>query len=153
MMTMFVMKGCVRCLCANLPRLLLFFSTWLFRKESFMKKEKKIKKWSNWHAWMILKGYKGALWLPRRDMHEVPIGKMYWDSKPWVPRASMKKSTWHQRSRQRWRRKAGLVVTNSILYSVDFSKSRISGKMCIFDKRTIKVCVRWYQQCPGGKCE
>ena len=26
-------------------------------------------------------------------------------------------------------------------YSVDFSKSRISGNKCVFNKRTIKVCV------------
>ena len=27
------------------------------------------------------------------------------------------------------------------LYSVDFSKSRIVGKKCVFNKRTIKACV------------
>ena len=26
-------------------------------------------------------------------------------------------------------------------YSVDFSKSRIGGKKCVFNQRTIKVCV------------
>ena len=34
-------------------------------------------------------------------------------------------------------------------YSVVFSQSRISGKKCVFNKRTIKVCVRCCWQCPG----
>ena len=29
------------------------------------------------------------------------------------------------------------------LYSVDFSQSGIGAKKCVFNKRTIKVCVRW----------
>ena len=29
-------------------------------------------------------------------------------------------------------------------YSVDFSKSRINVKKCVFNKRTIKVCVSCY---------
>ena len=28
-----------------------------------------------------------------------------------------------------------------LLYSVDFSKSRIGVKKCVFDKRTIKICI------------
>ena len=29
------------------------------------------------------------------------------------------------------------------LYSVDFSQSKIGVKKCVFNKRTIKVCVSW----------
>ena len=35
------------------------------------------------------------------------------------------------------------------LYSVDFSKSRIDVKKCVFKKRTIKVCVSCCWRCPG----
>ena len=31
--------------------------------------------------------------------------------------------------------------THTFFYSVDFSQSRISVKKCVFNKRTIKVCV------------
>ena len=34
-------------------------------------------------------------------------------------------------------------------YSVDFSKSRIDVKKCVFNKRTIKVCVSCCWRCPG----
>ena len=34
-------------------------------------------------------------------------------------------------------------------YSVDFSKSRINVKRCVFNKRTIKVCVSCCWWCPG----
>ena len=34
-------------------------------------------------------------------------------------------------------------------YSVDFSKSRIGEKKCIFNKLTIKLCVSCCWQCPG----
>ena len=34
------------------------------------------------------------------------------------------------------------------IYSVDFSKSRIGVKKCLFNKRTIKVCVSCWR-CPG----
>ena len=33
-------------------------------------------------------------------------------------------------------------------YSVDFSPSRISVNKCGFNRRRIKVCVRWYWQSP-----
>ena len=33
------------------------------------------------------------------------------------------------------------LQTNSITFSVDFSQSRIGLKKCVFNKRTIKVCV------------
>ena len=35
------------------------------------------------------------------------------------------------------------------LYSVEFSKSRIAVKKCVFNKRTIKVCVSCCLRCPG----
>ena len=34
-------------------------------------------------------------------------------------------------------------------YSVDFSQSRIGGNKCVFNKRTIKVCVSCCCRCPG----
>ena len=34
-------------------------------------------------------------------------------------------------------------------YSVDFSQSRIGVKKCVFNKRTIKVCVSYCWRCPG----
>ena len=34
-------------------------------------------------------------------------------------------------------------------YSVDFSQSRIGVKKCVFNKRTIKVCVSCCGRCPG----
>ena len=46
---------------------------------------------------------------------------------------------------------AGVVVvwSQSQFYSVDFSQSRIIVKKCVFNKRTIKVCVSWCWRCPG----
>ena len=34
-------------------------------------------------------------------------------------------------------------------YSIDFSKSRNDVKKCVFNKRTIKVCISCYWECPG----
>ena len=36
---------------------------------------------------------------------------------------------------------AGLVTNPILVYSVDFSQSRINVKKCVFNKHTIKVCV------------
>ena len=35
------------------------------------------------------------------------------------------------------------------LYSIDFSQSGITKK-CVFNRRTIKVCVSYYWRCPGN---
>ena len=42
-------------------------------------------------------------------------------------------SVWHPALAQLW--------SLTQLYSVDFSQSRINVKKCVFNKRTIKVCV------------
>ena len=46
-----------------------------------------------------------------------------------------------------YRNQVRLLLTQ--FYSVDFSKSRIIDKKCIFNKRTIKVCVSCSWRCPG----
>ena len=44
---------------------------------------------------------------------------------------------------------AGLPTHSTQLFSVDFSRSRIGVKKCVFNKRTIKVCVSCCRRCPG----
>ena len=41
------------------------------------------------------------------------------------------------------------VCSTTQFYSHHFSKSRIAVKKCVFNKRTIKVCVNCFCQCPG----
>ena len=42
---------------------------------------------------------------------------------------------------------AGISLTQ--FYSVDFSQSRIGVKKCVFNKRTVKVCLSCCWRCPG----
>ena len=42
---------------------------------------------------------------------------------------------------------SGLVTIR--FFSVDFSQSRIGVTKCVFNKRTIKVCISYFWHCPG----
>ena len=43
----------------------------------------------------------------------------------------------------------GVLWSPTQLYSADFSQSRIGVRKCVFNKRTIKVCVSCCWRCPG----
>ena len=49
----------------------------------------------------------------------------------------------------RFMHQGGQVWSLTQFYSVDFSQSRIGVKKCVFNKRTIKVCVSCSWRCPG----
>ena len=57
--------------------------------------------------------------------------------------------TWQEICAGRLRHNGDQVWSLTQFCSVDFSKSKIGLKKCVFNKRTIKVCVSCCWRCPG----
>ena len=56
---------------------------------------------------------------------------------------------WGKKAKKNFLSHASQVWSLTQFYSVDFSKSKIDVQKCVFNKRTIKVCVSSFWQCPG----
>ena len=92
--------------------------------------------------WWACCFFRRPVTLAKRHLH--PRWTVF-STRPWQPHPPQGQPTPPVRGQTHW---TWQVWSLTQFYSVDFSKSRISGKKCVFYKGTIQVCVSCWWLCP-----